>query len=259
MRPTPEPGTPSDTEFLPSTNSCQKASKSSAPGNRHAMPTIAIGSPPRRTSRSPTVGWEAHCVEELAIFWGDMREAKSFFVFVEAANSRRKQFNCRDRSNAARRLLGQRCFHLHWILQRMDARGGLHANPPPLPRRTPIRRRSNPVANATGFAHRPRSRKRRNRTRTWQPRAWQKERRRIVAGPEWGRSERQPPRHCFSFVGAAPILERTKACMLCYEQKNKKGLLSGISSLSCLSSRRPGSRADGAGPAAAPSPGHRRT
>ena len=224
------------------------------------MPTIAIGSPPRETSRSPTVGWEACCVEELAIFWGDMREAKSFFVFVEAANSRREQFNCRDRGNAGRHPLGQRCFHLHGSCRGWMQGEGLHADPPPLPRRTPIRRRSNPVANATGFAHRPRSRKRRNRTRTWQPWAWQKERRRIVAGPEGGRFGGG---RIHGIVSVLLVLLRSrkgqKPSRFVMYDKNNKSLSSWISSLSCPFPRWSGSRPDSAGPAAAPSPGHRRT
>ena len=49
-RPTPEPGTPSVIALPPDSNRLQKDSRSGAPGNLQAMPTIAIGS---RTRESP--------------------------------------------------------------------------------------------------------------------------------------------------------------------------------------------------------------
>ena len=52
MRPTPELGSASVTEFLPSTSSRQKEPRSGAPGNRHAIPTIAMGSPPPEKLRA---------------------------------------------------------------------------------------------------------------------------------------------------------------------------------------------------------------
>ena len=45
QRPVPAPGSPSTTAFPPVSRRRQKASMSFAPGNRHAMPMIAIGSP----------------------------------------------------------------------------------------------------------------------------------------------------------------------------------------------------------------------
>ena len=43
MRPIPEPGTPSVTALRPSSSRRQKSGMLGAPGNRQAMPTIAIG------------------------------------------------------------------------------------------------------------------------------------------------------------------------------------------------------------------------
>ena len=49
-RPTPQPGSPSCTAFTPSSSSRQKAEVPSAPANRQAMPTIAIGGSDREAS-----------------------------------------------------------------------------------------------------------------------------------------------------------------------------------------------------------------
>ena len=54
QRPTPEPGIPSWTEFPPSSSNRQKSGMLDAPGNRHAIPMMAIGSV-RRPFRSAMV------------------------------------------------------------------------------------------------------------------------------------------------------------------------------------------------------------